>query len=234
MSANWSLKSSSFFCDVCLKPRTFDREIPKCQTAVFHSGCEVIATRAATSRCSQSSLASHSNNNSLMCYYAIVSDVSCVCQYTDLNQSRVLYWVARSPDLFINFWHSSSSWVKIRLYTKNQLPRLSGSGLKVCVGYIPLMWSHQHRFWLNNFRNACMWLTTFNLLTDWYQHLGFRLTTQFLTSLGSLTSRLPVWNITFCVWGQQTHYNNRHESDYISFPRAFFVNTDYIFWCTQL
>jgi hypothetical protein len=30
--------------------------------------------------------------------------------------------------------HISSSWVKIRLYTKNQLPRLSGSGLKIYGG----------------------------------------------------------------------------------------------------
>jgi hypothetical protein len=28
----------------------------------------------------------------------------------------------------------SSTWVKIRFYTENQLPRLSGSGLKVCGG----------------------------------------------------------------------------------------------------
>jgi hypothetical protein len=34
--------------------------------------------------------------------------------------------------LFLNI---SSSWVKIRLYSENQLPRLSGSGLKVCVGW---------------------------------------------------------------------------------------------------
>ena len=32
------------------------------------------------------------------------------------------------------FLHISSTWVKIRLYTENQLPRLSGSGLKVCGG----------------------------------------------------------------------------------------------------
>ena len=28
--------------------------------------------------------------------------------------------------------------VKIRLHTENQLPRLSGSALKVCVGWVPL------------------------------------------------------------------------------------------------
>ena len=28
-------------------------------------------------------------------------------------------------------WHISSGWIKIRLYTENQLHRLSGSGLKV-------------------------------------------------------------------------------------------------------
>jgi hypothetical protein len=39
----------------------------------------------------------------------------------------------------------------MRLYTKNQLPRLSGSGLKFCggvVGYTPIAVSHQLRFWL--------------------------------------------------------------------------------------
>ena len=30
--------------------------------------------------------------------------------------------------------HVSSSWVKIQLYAENQLPMLSGSGLKVCGG----------------------------------------------------------------------------------------------------
>jgi hypothetical protein len=40
------------------------------------------------------------------------------------------------------------------LYTENQLPRLSGSGQKVCgggwvvVGYTPIALSHQLRFWL--------------------------------------------------------------------------------------
>jgi hypothetical protein len=34
----------------------------------------------------------------------------------------------------IMFLHISSTWVNIRLYTENQLPRLSGSGLKVCGG----------------------------------------------------------------------------------------------------
>ena len=32
------------------------------------------------------------------------------------------------------FLHISSSWVKIRLHTENQLPKLSGSFLKVVVG----------------------------------------------------------------------------------------------------
>ena len=32
------------------------------------------------------------------------------------------------------FLHISSSWVKIRLHTKNQLPGLSGSALKVSLG----------------------------------------------------------------------------------------------------
>ena len=32
--------------------------------------------------------------------------------------------------------HISSTWVKIRLYTENQLPRLSGSGLKVPGGWL--------------------------------------------------------------------------------------------------
>ena len=32
------------------------------------------------------------------------------------------------------FLHILSSWVKIRLYTENQLPMLSGTALKVYVG----------------------------------------------------------------------------------------------------
>ena len=35
---------------------------------------------------------------------------------------------------FIVFGGRLSSWVKIRLHTKNQLPRLPGSALKVCGG----------------------------------------------------------------------------------------------------
>ena len=33
------------------------------------------------------------------------------------------------------FLHISSSWVKIRLYTENELPLLSGSALKVELGW---------------------------------------------------------------------------------------------------
>ena len=32
------------------------------------------------------------------------------------------------------FLYISSSWVKIRLHTENELPRLPGSALKVCGG----------------------------------------------------------------------------------------------------
>ena len=43
----------------------------------------------------------------------------------------------------IIFLYISSSWVELRLHNENQLPRLSGSGLKVCggvggVGYTPI------------------------------------------------------------------------------------------------
>ena len=45
------------------------------------------------------------------------------------------------------FLHIFSSWVKIRLHTKNPLPRLPGSALKFSVGggFQPIMWSHQPR-----------------------------------------------------------------------------------------
>ena len=58
------------------------------------------------------------------------------------------------------FLHISSSWVKTRLDTENQLPRSSGSALKVCVvgwwwwwgggggGFHLIMWSHQLRLGL--------------------------------------------------------------------------------------
>jgi hypothetical protein len=39
----------------------------------------------------------------------------------------------RSVDLLFYLGHNSFSWVKIRLYIENQLPRSSGSALKVCV-----------------------------------------------------------------------------------------------------
>ena len=39
-----------------------------------------------------------------------------------------------APQLVL-FLHISPSWVKIRLYTKNQLPRMSESGLKVPGGW---------------------------------------------------------------------------------------------------
>ena len=35
-----------------------------------------------------------------------------------------------------SFWHKSSSWVEIRLHAKHQLPRYSGSGLKVSVASV--------------------------------------------------------------------------------------------------
>ena len=34
------------------------------------------------------------------------------------------------------FLHESSSWVKIGLHAENQLPGWSGSGLKVCGGWV--------------------------------------------------------------------------------------------------
>ena len=51
----------------------------------------------------------------------------------------------RSSSIFINIevvFHISSSWVRIRLHTKNQLPRLPGSGLKcnhIC-GVVLVWW----------------------------------------------------------------------------------------------
>ena len=37
------------------------------------------------------------------------------------------------PFYFFYFLHFPPSWVKIRLHTKNHLPSLCGSALKVCV-----------------------------------------------------------------------------------------------------
>jgi hypothetical protein len=52
-------------------------------------------------------------------------------------------------------FHNSSSWVKIRLHTENQLPGSPGSALKVCVvgwwgggGFHSIMWSPQLRLGL--------------------------------------------------------------------------------------
>jgi hypothetical protein len=44
-----------------------------------------------------------------------------------------LFFLDGTPIMFL---HISSIWVKIMLYTENQLPRLSGSGLKVCDGVV--------------------------------------------------------------------------------------------------
>ena len=50
----------------------------------------------------------------------------------------------RSSSIFNNIevvFHNSSSWVKIRLHTENQLPGLPENALKVCVGgvgWVPL------------------------------------------------------------------------------------------------
>ena len=40
-------------------------------------------------------------------------------------------------------FHNSSSWIKIRLHTENQLPGLPGSALKVCVGGVVVVGSTQ-------------------------------------------------------------------------------------------
>ena len=48
-----------------------------------------------------------------------------------------IYKKIRLSSIFKNIevvFHISSSWVKIRLHTENQLPRLSGSALKVRLG----------------------------------------------------------------------------------------------------
>ena len=61
-----------------------------------------------------------------------------------LYRYQYIYWAGEggSGDPYI-FLHISSSWVKIRLHTENQLPGLSGSALKVSVlvawvGWVPI------------------------------------------------------------------------------------------------
>ena len=57
----------------------------------------------------------------------------------------------------IFFVHIPSNWIEIRLSTKNQVPMLPGSTIKVCVvvgwwwwggGFHSIMWSHQLRSWV--------------------------------------------------------------------------------------
>ena len=60
----------------------------------------------------------------------------CRSHRTKLRSSSI-WKTLRSSSIFKNIevvFHNSSSWVKIRLHTKNQLSGLPGSALKVCVG----------------------------------------------------------------------------------------------------
>jgi hypothetical protein len=50
-----------------------------------------------------------------------------------LRSSFIFHFFLRSSSIF--FWGCLSSWVKIRLHTENQLPILSGSALKVELGW---------------------------------------------------------------------------------------------------
>ena len=68
-----------------------------------------------------------------------------------LYRYQYIYWGGGDPYFFL---YISSSWVKIRLHTENQLPGLTGSALKVFVGwwwwggggFHSIMWSPQLRF----------------------------------------------------------------------------------------
>ena len=69
-------------------------------------------------------------------------------------RSSSIWKKLRSSSIFKNIevvLHNSSSWVKIRLHTENQLNGLPGSALKVSVvegwgGFHSIMWSPQLRF----------------------------------------------------------------------------------------
>jgi hypothetical protein len=55
-----------------------------------------------------------------------------------LYRYQYIYWggEGRGGQVTPFFLHISSSWVKIRLHTENQLPGLSGSALKVWLGWV--------------------------------------------------------------------------------------------------
>ena len=57
-------------------------------------------------------------------------------------------WVKKNlgkKNFWVNFFlHESSSWVKIGLHAENQLPGWSGSGLKVCGGWVGGGWVLTH------------------------------------------------------------------------------------------
>ena len=68
------------------------------------------------------------------------------------RSSSFLIFLLRLFSFF--FWGRLSSWVKIRLHTENQLPRLPGSALKVPVwwwvvggGFLPILKSHSNSSW---------------------------------------------------------------------------------------
>ena len=56
------------------------------------------------------------------------------------NLGQQKFWVKKkfgSKKYWVTFFlHESSSWVKIGLHAENELPGWSGSGLKVCRGWL--------------------------------------------------------------------------------------------------
>ena len=69
--------------------------------------------------------------------------------YKDISKYIWWWWWGGGLGDPYFFLHISSSWVKIRLHTENQLPGLPESALKVSVGwggFHCIIWLHQLRW----------------------------------------------------------------------------------------
>ena len=88
--------------------------------------------------------------NKVILFILVVLILTYFCLLFGCGVEIVLFLVRLSSAFFYIFFdgtpilHISSSWVKIRLYTENQLPRLSGSGLKVCCVVGVCRWGGLH------------------------------------------------------------------------------------------
>ena len=109
--------------------------------------------------------------------------------------------------------HISYSWVKIRLQTKNQLPRLPGTGLIVITSVV-WWWCHVCFFTNYNTTPTKVVLSCFGLLVGFWQYGTWSHRTQYNTiATHTCIARDKYWKHLFCL----TQHNKEDKHSALKF-----------------